>query len=60
VNNVITCERQENLSFVLKKLVEHRIHRLVIVKEEKGKKKVDGVVSVNDFLRFFTSHNQSI
>lgn len=50
---VITCTRDDTLKTVLSKLVLNKIHRLVVVKEDNNR--IDGIVSVNDILRFFTS-----
>jgi 5'-AMP-activated protein kinase regulatory gamma subunit len=51
---VYTCVKTETLENVLKDLSKSRIHRLVIVDSEK---RVIGVVSVSDILKFFIKNN---
>ncbi|KAH7826774.1 putative CBS domain-containing protein [Monocercomonoides exilis] len=49
---VHTCHRNDKLVDVLKILAGNNIHRAVVVDDEGC---LDGVISVNDILRFFTS-----
>ncbi|KAA6402884.1 MAG: putative 5'-AMP-activated protein kinase subunit gamma-2 [Streblomastix strix] len=49
---VFKCKKTDKLRVVLRNLAENNIHRLVIVGDDN---KLEGVISVNDILRFFTS-----
>ena len=49
--DVITTTPDEPLADAVNKLIENRIHRLVVVKQENGHKKPIGILSVNDLTR---------
>jgi CBS domain-containing protein len=48
--NVITVKPDDSLESVANLLVDHRIHRVVVVREEEGKQKPVAVVSATDLI----------
>ena len=49
--DVITTTPDEPLADAVNKLIENRIHRLVVVQQENGHKKPVGILSVTDLAR---------
>lgn len=53
--DVITTTPDEPLADAVTKLIENRIHRLVVIKQDNGHQKPIGILSVNDLTRLSTS-----
>jgi CBS domain-containing protein len=49
--DVITTSPSEPLSAAMKKLIEHRVHRLVVVQQENGHQTPVGILSATDLAR---------
>ncbi|RME83918.1 MAG: CBS domain-containing protein [Caldilineae bacterium] len=49
--DVVTTTPDEPLADAVNKLIEHRVHRLIVVQQENGHKKPVGILSVTDLAR---------